>query len=229
MNADRRPVLNGKIGFTEDCVKIAVIGAGNVGAALGKLWAHRGHDIVFGVRNPQDAKLQTLLQSTGNNARAEGVKDAASFGDVIVLATPWTATRDAIESAGSLAGKIVIDCTNPLAPGLSGLTIGTDNSAAEEIARWVPGAKVVKAFNTIGAASFAHPRFGAESASMFICGDDAAAKSVVGKLAAELDFDVVDAGPLIAARWLEPLAMLWIHLATKEGFGSSHAFKLLRR
>jgi NADPH-dependent F420 reductase len=210
-------------------VKIAVIGAGNVGAALGKLWAHKGHDIVFGVRNAQDAKVQNVLQSAGNSARAATVKDAASFGDVTVLATPWTATRDAIESAGSLAGKILVDCTNPLAPDLSGLTIGTNNSAAEEIARWARGAKVVKAFNTIGAASFANPRFGSESASMFICGDDAAAKSVVAKLAAELDFDVVDVGPLIAARWLEPLAMLWIHLAIKEGLGSSHAFKLLRR
>lgn len=211
-------------------MRIAVIGAGNVGGALGKLWASKAHEIVFGVRNPHDLKLQELIKAAGGKARAASVKDAASFGEVVVLATPWPATEEAIKSAGTLAGKILIDCINPLASDLSGLVIGTNNSAAEEVARWARGAKVVKAFNTIGAANFENPRFGSENASMFICGDDAAAKSTVAKLAAELGFDVVDTGPLIAARWLEPLAMLWIHLAFKQGLGpTGHAFKLLRR
>lgn len=211
-------------------MKIGVIGAGNVGGALGKLWARQGHEIVFGVRDPQDAKLQELLKSTSGKARAATVKDAASFGELVVLATPWEATEAAIQSAGSLAGKTVIDCTNPLAPDLSGLVIGTNNSAGEEVARWATGAKVVKAFNTIGAVNFDNPRFGSESASMFICGDDASAKSTVAKLAAEMGFDVVDAGPLTAARSLEPIALLWIHLAFKQGLGpTGHAFKLLRR
>ena len=88
----------------------------------------------------------------------------------------------------------------------------------------------MKAFNTIGAANFGNPKFGSVSASMFICGDDAAAKSRVGQLAAGLGFDVVDVGPLMAARFLEPVAMLWIHLAVKQGWGATgHAFKMLRR
>ena len=211
-------------------MKIAVIGAGNVGGTLGKLWAGKGHEVAFGVRNPQDGKLASLVKSIGGKVRAMNVADAAAFGEVVVLATPWPAAEAAIRSAGNLAGKIVIDCTNPLAPDLSGLVIGTTSSAAEEVARWAAGAKVVKAFNTTGAGNFASPRFGAENASMFIAGDDAAAKKVVSALASELGFDVVDAGPLIAARWLEPLAMLWIHLAYKQGLGpTSHAFKLLRR
>lgn len=211
-------------------MKIGVIGAGNVGGALGRLWARQGHEVVFGVRDPQDAKMQDLLKSAGGNARAATVRDAVSFGELVVLATPWPATEEAIRSAGSLVGKIVIDCTNPLAPDLSGLVIGTDDSAGEDVARWARGAKVVKAFNTIGAANFGNPRFGSESASMFICGDDASAKSIVAKLASELGFDVVDTGPLTAARLLEPLAMLWIHLAIKQGLGpTGHAFKLLRR
>lgn len=211
-------------------MKIGVIGAGNVGGALGKLWARKGHEILFGVRDPQAASLQELLKSADGNARAANVRDAASFGELIVLATPWPATEEAIKSAGSLAGKVLVDCTNPLAPDLSGLVIGTNNSAAEEVSRWAQGAKVVKAFNTIGAVNFENPRFGSQSASMFICGDDASAKSMVATLAAELNFDVVDTGPLIAARWLEPLAMLWIHLAFKQGLGpTGHAFKLLRR
>jgi len=170
------------------------------------------------------------VKSAGGNARAGTVKDAASFGDVVVLATPWPATEEAIRSAGSLAGKILIDCTNPMAADLSGLTIGTNNSGGEEVAQWAPGAKVVKAFNTLGAGSFANPRIGSEIASMFICGDDASAKSVVAQLTAELGFDVVDAGPLTASRSLEPMAMLWVHLAYMQGWGpAGHAFKMLRR
>ncbi|MGH9377866.1 MAG: NADPH-dependent F420 reductase [Terriglobia bacterium] len=211
-------------------MKIAIIGAGNVGGALGKLWAAKGHQVMFGVPDPQGTKTQALVKSIGNRATAGSVKDAASFGEVVVLATPWPATQDAVRAAGDLAGKVVIDCTNPLAADLSGLVIGTTTSAAEEVARWARGAKVVKAFNTIGADNFGNPKFGSEAASMFICGDDAAAKSRAGELAAELGFDVVDVGPLTAARSLEPLAMLWIDLALKQGWGpSGHAFKMLRR
>ncbi|NIM50921.1 MAG: NAD(P)-binding domain-containing protein [Gemmatimonadales bacterium] len=102
-------------------------------------------------------------------------------------------------------------------------------AAAEEIAGWAKGARVVKAFNTLGAQNFLNPRFGGQVANMFICGDDVAAKSTVGKLVEELGFDLVDAGPLTSARLLEPLAMLWIRLAYAEGLGPEIAFKLLRR
>jgi len=211
-------------------MKIAVIGAGNVGGALGTLWAGKGHEIMFGVRDPSSRVLAQLVKSSSGQVRAASVREAATFGEVVVLATPWPATENAIRSAGNLAGKTVIDCTNPLAPDLSGLVVGTSNSAGEEVARWAVGARVVKAFNTIGAGNFANPRFGADAASMFIAGDDAAAKAVATRLAAELGFEVVDTGPLPAARWLEPLAMLWIHLAYKQGFGpTGHAFRLLRR
>jgi 8-hydroxy-5-deazaflavin:NADPH oxidoreductase len=209
-------------------MKIAVIGAGNVGGALGTLWQALGHDVVFGVRDPKSTKSAELVKAA--KARAATVAEAASGAEIVVLATPWAATEEVIRSAGNLAGKIVVDCINPLRPDLSGLLIGTDTSAAEMVATWAKGAKVVKAFNTIGAGNFANPRFGSENASMFIAGDDQAAKSTVGTLAAELGFDVVDTGPLIAARWLEPLAMLWIHLGYRQGLGpTGHAFKLLRR
>lgn len=211
-------------------MKIGIIGTGNVGGALGTIWAGKGHEIVFGARDVKDSKLQELLKSAGNKARAASVPEAAQFGELVVFATPWPATQEAIKTAGDLSGKIVVDCTNPLKPDLSGLVLGTTTSAGEEVARWAKGAKVVKAFNTIGAPNFANPKFGAERASMFICGDDPAAKSAIAKLSQEMGFEPVDCGPLTAARLIEPLAMLWIHLAFKQSLGpTGHAFKLLRR
>jgi hypothetical protein len=210
-------------------MKIAIIGAGNVGGTLGKAWAAKGHDVVFGVRNPQDAKVQEVVKAAGAKARAASVKEAAAPAEVVLLATPWGAAQDAIKAAGSLAGKIVVDATNPLKPDLSGLSLGHTTSAGEEVARWAPGAKVVKAFNTIGAQHMANPRFGSQSASMFIASDDAAAKKTVAGLAEALGFDPVDAGPLTQARLLEPLAMLWISMAYAYGHGVDIAFKLLHR
>jgi 8-hydroxy-5-deazaflavin:NADPH oxidoreductase len=211
-------------------MRIGILGAGNVGGALGKLWAAKGHEIVFGVTNAADAKYKDLLKSVQGKACTGTVKDAASFGEAVVLAVPWRSAADAIGVAGDLSGKVLIDCTNPLSPDLSSLVVGTTNSAAEEVARWAKGARVVKAFNTIGAENFGNPKFGSESASMFICGDHQESKAVVASMARELGFEVVDAGPLTASRMLEPLALLWIHLAFKQGFGSTgHAFKLLRR
>ncbi|PYM80921.1 MAG: F420-dependent NADP oxidoreductase [Candidatus Rokuibacteriota bacterium] len=210
-------------------MKIGIIGAGNIGGTLGRAWAAKGHEVVFGVRDPRGPKVQELVKATGGKARAASPAEAAAHGEVVLLATPWAAAQAALRGAGDLTGKILVDATNPLRPDLSGLTLGHTTSAAEEVARWAPGAKVVKAFNTIGAQHMANPRFGTQSASMLICGDDAAAKKAVLALAEVLGFDPVDAGPLTQARLLEPLAMLWISLAYAYGHGADIAFKLLRR
>jgi predicted dinucleotide-binding enzyme len=156
------------------------------------------------------------------------VADVAAFGDVIVLATPWAETANALKAAGELIGKTVIDCTNPLLPDLSGLALGTTTSAGEEVAKLVPAAKVVKCFNTLGAANFADPLFAGVKASMFYCGDDAGAKQIVGELGNQLGFDMIDAGPLSQARWLEAMAILWITMAHKYGGSQRSAFRLLR-
>ncbi len=210
-------------------MKIAIIGAGNVGATLGKAWAAKGYEIAFGVRDPNDAKVQEVVKAAGEKARARGVKDAAAYGEVLVLATPWSVVKDLLQAAGDLKGKVIIDATTPLKPDLSGLAIGHTTSAGEEVARGATGAKVVKAFNTIGSLHMANPRFGGQSASMFLCGDDAGAKATVSMLAEALGFEPVDAGPLTQARLLEPLAMLWISMALSYGHGPNIAFKLLRR
>src|SRR5207253_5540215 len=202
--------------------------AGQVGGTLGRAWAAKGHQVVFGVRDPRAPKVQELVTATGGTARAASPPEAAAHGAVVLLATPWAAARAALRAAGDLTGKILVDATNPLEPDLSGLALGRTTSAGEEVARWAPGAKVVKAFNTIGAQHMANPRFGTQSASMLVCGDDGAAKKTVLALAEVLGFDPVDAGPLRQARLLEPLAMLWISLAYAYGHGADIAFKLLR-
>jgi len=210
-------------------MKIAIIGAGNVGSALGHGWASAGHEIVFGVRDPNDTKVQEVVRAAGGRVRAATVRDAVAPTEVVVLATPWPAARDALTAAGSLRGKVLVDATNPLQPDLSGLVIGHTTSAGEQVAAWVPGAKVVKAFNTIGAQHMTNPRFGEQRASMFLCGDDAAAKQVVAGLATALGFEPVDAGPLKQARLLEPLALLWISMALAYGQGPDIAFRLVRK
>src|SRR5205823_13304612 len=109
-------------------MKIAIIGAGNVGGTLGKGWAKKGHDIFFGVRHPQDDKIRQLVQSIGPKAQAGTVAQAVAFGEVVVLATPWQGTEAAVKQAGDLSGKVVIDCTNPLKPDFSALALGFSTS-----------------------------------------------------------------------------------------------------
>jgi 8-hydroxy-5-deazaflavin:NADPH oxidoreductase len=209
-------------------VNIAIIGAGRVGAALGTRWAVAGHAVMYGVRKPDDPKITPLLEGTPNG-RAGSVAQAAAFGDVVVLATPWGATESAIRAAGSLAGKVVVDVTNPLNETFSGLTVGHTSSGGEMVAAWARGAKVVKTLNSTGSNNMLDPKYGKDAVSMFVCGDDAGAKKTVSELVTALGFDVVDAGPLASARLLEPLAMLWISLAYAWGQGTDIAFRLMRR
>ena len=124
-------------------MRIAIIGAGNVGGTLGKMWAARGHEVAFGVRSPNDAKVQTLVTVTGQRARAVSMKDAVVGAEVVALATPWSAVESAIKDAGDLRGKVLVDATNPLKPDLSGLALGHSTSAGAHVAAWAPGAKMV--------------------------------------------------------------------------------------
>jgi predicted dinucleotide-binding enzyme len=210
-------------------MNIAVIGSGNVGSALGTGWARKGHAVVFGVRDTKDPKLVSLLKTAGKNARAAGIADAAKSAEVVVFAVPWPALQNAIKSAGNLSGKIVFDCTNPLNADFSGLEIGHTTSAAEQAAKWAQGARVVKIFNTTGSNNMENPRYSEGPAAMFYCGDDAAAKAAAAQLAADLGFEAFDAGGLSIARLLEPYALLWIHLALRQGFGREFAFRVMRR
>jgi predicted dinucleotide-binding enzyme len=210
-------------------MKIAIIGIGNVGGTLGPAWAKAGHDIIYGVRDPGRDKVQILVEKTGGNGRAAGVAEAAAASDIVVFATPWSATQDAIKSAGDLSGKLVVDCTNPISPDLKGLTVGTTTSAGEQVARWTEGAKVVKAFNTTGSGNMANPKYQSQAVTMFICGDDPDARETVAQLAKDAGFEPCITGPLYHARYFEPMAMLWVDMAYLQGRGPNFAYKILSR
>ncbi|HLH02432.1 MAG TPA: NADPH-dependent F420 reductase [Bryobacteraceae bacterium] len=207
---------------------IAVLGAGNVGAALARIWSKAGHSVSIGVPDPNSASAQKAKNSIAG-VRVTTNREAVEGASVVALCVPWEASEQAIRESGDLKDKILLDCVNPLKPDLSGLAIGTDVSAAEQTAQLAVGAKVVKAFNTIGAPCYGNAQFGSERASGFYCGDDAEAKAAVRELIADAALDPVDVGPLRNARWLEAMAMLWIDLAINQKQGVNHAFKLLRR
>ncbi len=193
-------------------MKIGILGAGNVGGALGESWACHGHEVVFGVRNPESAEVLSLLKRCGPGGRADTPADAVRSGEVIVNALPWPATKAVLESL-DLGGKILLDCTNPLKPDLSGLEVGTTTSGGELVAAWAQRAKVVKIFNTTGFANMVNPVYDGKPVAMTYCSDDAAAKEVAASLARDIGFEPIDAGPLSNARLLEPYALLWIWLA----------------
>lgn len=206
-------------------MKLAIVGTGNIGRTLGRRLGAR-HEVVYATRNPLAPEVQALVAATGGSARAATVPEAAAGADVVLLATPWGAALEVVCGVAEWNGRVLVDCTNPVGPGLSHAL--PQGSGAEALAAAAPGARVVKAFNTAGFEVYADPRFGAEPASLFLCGDEAAAKSAVAGLARELGLDPVDCGPLAQARRLEELALLWISLAA-SGQGRAHAFRLVRR
>ena len=210
-------------------MKLGIIGTGNMGGGLGRLWARKAHEVFFGSRDPK--KAQALAASIGGRVRGVGIREAAAFGDAVLLATPWGGVRDALKAAGSLTGKILIDCTNPLVSDETKLAVGYTTSGAEEIAKLAPGARVVKAFNMVFGRilSSGNVRFGAEKPTVFFCGDDELANVQVTTLIDELGFEPVDAGPLENARYLEPLGELMVQLAYEQALGTNIALRLVRR
>jgi 8-hydroxy-5-deazaflavin:NADPH oxidoreductase len=207
-------------------MKIGILGCGNVGGTLGDRWRQRGHEVLFGVRNPSDPKARNLAKEL--NARIGTTAEAAAFGDVVVLAVPWHAAEEAIKSAGNLSGKILLDCTNPVTKWPE-VEIGGELSGGERVARWAAGASVVKIFNTTGCLNMANPKYGSDAVTMFYAGDDASAKSAAHQLAADLGFEPLDAGPSANSKYLEMLAGFWGTLAFRQNLGLEIGFRLLRR
>jgi predicted dinucleotide-binding enzyme len=207
-------------------MQLGIIGAGNVGNALAVGWIRAGHSIAFGLRDPR-------IEPAGpGGVSYASVAEAAKGADVVVLATPWQAVTEALRAAGDLSGKVLIDCTNPLRAGPDGLEldVGYTSSGGERVASLARGASVFKTLNQTGFANMQHARdFAPVSAVMYVAGDDAARKPMVLSLVSDLGFQAIDAGPLRIARLLEPMAMLWIHMAVNRGEPMSRAFALAER
>ncbi|BAZ06180.1 hypothetical protein NIES3974_28370 [Calothrix sp. NIES-3974] len=210
-------------------MKLAILGAGSVGSTLGRAWAKQGHTIIFGVRDVNAPKIQTLLMELGENAQAATLAEAATQAETIVLTVTWDAMPDVVEAIDNLDGKILLDCTNPLVANQLDAALNLAQSGGEQVAAWFPGAKVVKVLNQVGWETMADPQYGAEVATMFYAGDDAGAKQIASQLVTELGFEAIDAGSLQASKFLESIAVFWGQLAYGQGLGRNIAWQLLKR
>lgn len=203
-------------------MNIAIIGTGNVGSGLASVLAKTAHGVVVTDRQG-GGKLAETLKAKGLLVQAADVKTAVAQADVVILALPYGAVAG-LAAQADFAGKIVVDATNPVTDDFSGLQLGHSTSAAEEIAGALPGAKVVKAFNTVFAQLYADElKFGATPVQTFVAADDADAKAAVIALANSAGFDARDAGPLKNARYIEPLAYLNIQFGYMLGQGTQIA------
>jgi 8-hydroxy-5-deazaflavin:NADPH oxidoreductase len=218
-------VAGGLIG----AMKIGIIGSGRMGAPLGAVWRRARHEVMFSDADP--AKSQAAADAAGGGATTGIPPEAAAFGDAILFAPPWPRYEEALRMCGRLDGKILIDVINPLKPDFSGLEIGFDTSVAEQIAHRAPGARVVKAFNAIPSPLLdpANRPFGGQQPSVFICGDDPDAREAVAGLVRDCAFDPVDCGGIIAARYLEPMAMLLMHMVFALKMPGEIGYKFLRK
>lgn len=211
-------------------MKVGIIGSGDVGQKLGDGFVELGHSVKIGTRDPN--KLAAWIARHRARASAGSFSDAAAFGDVVVIATAWSGTASAIEMAGpqNMAGKVVIDVTNPLdfTTMPPKLAIGHTDSAGEAVQRMLPGAKVVKAFNIVGNPHMVRPDFPGGRPTMFIAGNDDGAKKIVTDILTAFGWESIDIGGIEGARLLEPLAMLWVTYYFRTNTGN-HAFKLLRK
>ena len=214
-------------------MKIGMLGSGDVGRALGTGFVGRGHEVKMGSRSPGSAKVRDWVEASGDGASGGTFEEAAAFGDLLVLATAWSGTENAIRLAKpeNCTGKILIDATNPLLfePNRPPrLALGHTDSGGEQVQSWVPETRVVKAFNIVGSVHMVDPDFPGGPPDMLICGNDAEAKATVTELLEEFGWPVTDIGGIDGARYLEPFAMVLDHLRGPVRFPGPR-FKLLRK
>lgn len=202
-------------------MKIAIVGTGNIGAAYARALTQARQDVVIGDRAP--AKAAALAHELGGHAEGGGIAAAISIADIVILALPYPATVQALNGIGDVAGKILVDVSNPVSADFRDLVVGLTTSAAEELQAAAPSARVVKAFNTIFAQLVPAEARKKASLQVFVAGDDAAAKNTVRQLAMTLGFTPVGAGPLRNSRFLEPLGMMNIQFGYSLGVGPATA------
>jgi 8-hydroxy-5-deazaflavin:NADPH oxidoreductase len=211
-------------------MNITFIGIGNVGSALADHLAQAGHQVAIGARDPQSSSVIAALKKNPS-LRCLSPLEACQSAEVAFLATPYQANVVALAGLeAALAGKVLVDCTNPVGPGLThSLPSG---SGSEQVQRLVPAAKIVKAFTIYGYENFEDPRYpgyGDLKPAMLMVGDDTGAKALVSGLIEQLGWRPVDAGSLSSALHLEHLALLWIKMARVQGRGAGFVWAMLER
>ncbi len=211
-------------------MKVGILGSGDVGKKLGDSFVDLGHTVKIGTRDV--GKLAEWASKHKDRASAGSFSDAAKFGDIVVIATSWAGTQSALEMAGSenMAGKVVIDVTNPLdfSSMPPKLAVAGADSAGETVQRLLPKSRVVKAFNIVGNPHMYKPKFEEGAPTMFICGIDESAKKMVTDILKAFGWESIDIGGIEGSRYLEALAMIWIAYYFRTNTGN-HAFKLLRK
>jgi 8-hydroxy-5-deazaflavin:NADPH oxidoreductase len=213
-------------------MRIAILGSGLMGSALGSAWARAGHSVVFSYSR-DDAKLEQLARDAGSGASTAAPNDAVRDAEAVLVSVPWHRLDDALGVAGgpaALSGKLVVSCSLPMRPDDSDLAIGHDTSGAEQLAARLPAAHFVAAFNTIPS-EIIRPDLQQvardERPHVVIMGDDTAAKDVVARLAWDAGFTPVDAGGLRVCRWAEPFALLVAQLAYAQELGPALGYRFL--
>jgi len=208
-------------------VRIGILGSGLMGGKLGTLFARAGHDVVFSYAR-QRAKLEGLARAAGGKARAGTPAEAVKDADAVLLAIHWSRLDDVLHQTGELSGKVVVSCSLPMSEDDSDLVVAHTSSGAEELAKRIPRAHVVLAFNTVPSEvlfDVFDARDKAPRPSLAYCGDSERAKTVAAELIRYVGFDPVDAGPLKIARYMEPFTLLIAQLAYEGERGPELAYR----
>jgi hypothetical protein len=211
-------------------MRIGILGSGLMGGKLGTIFARAGHEVVFSYARSK-RKLEGLAQEAGGKARAGTPHEAAQGADAVLLAVHWLRFDDVLKQAGDLSGKLVLSCSLPMNEENTKLVVGRTSSAAEELAKKIPKAQVVSAFNTVPSEvlfDVYEAKRKAGRPSLVYCGDDRKSKDLAAGLIRDVGFDPVDAGPLRIARYSEPFALLIGQLAYEGEEGPELAYRFER-
>src|SRR6266446_3542464 len=213
----------------ESTMRVGILGSGLMGGKLGTIFARAGHEVVFSYAR-SERKLKMLAQDAKGQARAGTPREAAQAADAVLLAVHWSRTEDVLNQAGDLSGKVIVTCSLPMNEDSTELVVAHTSSGAEELAKMIPKARVVAAFQTVPSEvlfGVYEAKRKASRPSLVYCGDDESGKGVAAELIRDVGFDAVDAGPLRIARYTEPFALLVAQLAYEGEGGPELAYRLL--
>jgi 8-hydroxy-5-deazaflavin:NADPH oxidoreductase len=211
-------------------MRVGILGSGLMGGKLGTVFARAGHEVVFSYARSPD-KLENLARGAGRDARAGTPRDAARDADAVLMAVHWSRVEDVLNQAGDLSGKVVVTCSLPMNAENTALVVAHTSSGAEDLAKKIPKARVVAAFNTVPSEvlfGVYEARRKARRPSLLYCGDDETGKRVAAELIRDVGFEPVDAGPLRMARYTEPFALLVAQLAYEGRGGPELAYRFER-